>query len=89
MFLVVFVSCLNYNFALFPYFVSVDATAESGRLGRLINHSRNGNCTTKVIGIGGRPHLLLMADQNIKEGTDLLCIQILLKFQTMDSYLCA
>lgn len=46
----------------------MDATAESGRLGRLLNHSRNGNCTTKVLDIDGRPYLLLIADQDIAEG---------------------
>ena len=58
----------------FPLTCSVDATAESGRLGRLINHSRNGNCTTKVLGIGGKPHLLLVADQDICEGDYYFCM---------------
>ena len=51
---------------------SIDATAESGKLGRLLNHSRRGNCMTKVIGMGNRPYLLLVAARDIKVGEELL-----------------
>ena len=51
---------------------SIDATSESGKLGRLLNHSRNGNCHTKVVEIGKRPHLILVASQEIAEGEELL-----------------
>ena len=52
---------------------SVDATAESGKLGRLLNHSKqNGNCRTKVVPIGDRPYLILVAARNITVGEELL-----------------
>ncbi|XP_072163742.1 uncharacterized protein [Diadema setosum] len=50
----------------------VDATIESGRLGRLLNHSRHGNCCTKLVDIKERPHLILVAKQDIDEGEELL-----------------
>ena len=49
---------------------SIDATAESGRLGRLVNHSRNGNLTTKIISVGSVPHLVLIAKENIEIGEE-------------------
>ena len=51
---------------------SVDATAESSRLGRLVNHSRSGNLAPKVIEIEDRPHLLLVARFDILPGKELL-----------------
>lgn len=52
---------------------SVDATAESDRLGRLVNHSRtSGNLIPKVIEIKDRPHLLLVARSDILPGEELL-----------------
>jgi len=54
------------------FFVSVDATGESGRLGRLLNHSVNGNCATKVISIKDDPYLILVASKQIKPGEELL-----------------
>lgn len=51
---------------------SVDATKESSRMGRLINHSKNGNCQTKLHDINGVPHLILVASRNIDEGEELL-----------------
>ena len=51
---------------------SVDATAESTRLGRLVNHSRGGNLAPKVIEIKDRPHLLLVARSDILPGEELL-----------------
>ncbi|XP_071496880.1 uncharacterized protein [Diadema antillarum] len=50
----------------------VDATRESGRLGRLLNHSRQGNCCTKLIDIKERPHLILVAKQDIEAGEELV-----------------
>lgn len=52
--------------------LSVDATSESGRMGRLINHSRNGNCHTKLHDINGIPHLILVASRDIDKGEELL-----------------
>lgn len=49
---------------------SVDATAESDRLGRLVNHSRNGNLTTKTVVIDNTPHLVLIAKEDIQPGEE-------------------
>jgi len=49
----------------------VDATPESSRLGRLVNHSRNGNLQTKIIEIQGKPHLVLLAKEDIHVGDEL------------------
>lgn len=51
---------------------SVDATAESGKLGRLINHSRNGNLLTKTVLVDGLPRLALLAKTDIRAGQELL-----------------
>lgn len=49
----------------------IDATAETGRLGRLLNHSRNGNLCTKTIEVEGIPRLILLAKDNIEPGSEL------------------
>lgn len=49
----------------------IDATAESGKLGRLVNHSRNGNLVTKVVVVKNRPHLVLIAKDNIELNEEL------------------
>ncbi|XP_055857425.1 histone-lysine N-methyltransferase PR-Set7 isoform X2 [Episyrphus balteatus] len=49
----------------------IDATAESGKLGRLVNHSRNGNLITKVVVVKNRPHLVLIAKDDIEPGEEL------------------
>lgn len=48
----------------------MDATAESGRLGRLVNHSRNGNLATRTISLDGKPHLVLIAKDDIAIGEE-------------------
>lgn len=48
----------------------IDATAESGKLGRLVNHSRNGNLMTKTVSLNNRPHLVLLAKEDIAEGVE-------------------
>jgi len=53
-------------------FGSVDATAESGRLGRLVNHSRWGNLHPRTVEVKGRPRLVLVAKQHIPQGEELL-----------------
>lgn len=55
----------------FIVIVSIDATSETGNLGRLVNHSRNGNLSTKIVTYKGRPHLVLLAKEDIKEGEEL------------------
>lgn len=51
---------------------SVDATKETDRLGRLINHSKTGNCQTKLHPIDGTPHLILVASKDIAADEELL-----------------
>lgn len=58
----------DYSFTFFFY--SIDATAETGKLGRLVNHSRNGNLVTKIVTYKNRPHLVLIAKEDIKEGEE-------------------
>lgn len=48
----------------------IDATAESGKLGRLVNHSRNGNLMTKTVLVNRVPHLVLLAKEDIPEGVE-------------------
>lgn len=51
----------------------IDATSESGRFGRLLNHSRlTPNCATKVVMLGDTPRLILVAKSDIQAGTELL-----------------
>ena len=54
-----------------PMCFSVDATAESGRMGRLLNHSRNGNLMTKTIEVNETPRLVLLAKEDIVPGCEL------------------
>ncbi|EDV41481.1 uncharacterized protein Dana_GF17507 [Drosophila ananassae] len=49
----------------------IDATVDTGKLGRLINHSRAGNLMTKVVVIKQRPHLVLLAKDDIEPGEEL------------------
>lgn len=64
--------CYMYYFQYLCKTYCVDATKETGRLGRLINHSKNGNCQTKLHDINGVPHLILVASRDIDEGEELL-----------------
>uniref|UniRef100_A0A3Q3WGL8 [histone H4]-lysine(20) N-methyltransferase n=1 Tax=Mola mola TaxID=94237 RepID=A0A3Q3WGL8_MOLML len=64
--------CYMYYFQYLCKTYCVDATRETGRMGRLINHSKNGNCQTKLHDINGVPHLILIASRNIDEGEELL-----------------
>ena len=51
----------------------IDATAESGRYGRLVNHSMKiPNCVTEVVMLGTEPRLILVAKQDIEPNTELL-----------------
>lgn len=52
-------------------FYSIDATAESTRLGRLVNHSRFGNLGPKVIEVSALPRIVLIAKTDIKRGEEL------------------
>ncbi|KAJ8263699.1 hypothetical protein COCON_G00161560 [Conger conger] len=64
--------CYMYYFQYHNKTYCVDATKETERVGRLINHSKNGNCQTKLHGIDGRPHLILVASRDIEKGEELL-----------------
>ncbi|XP_067329348.1 N-lysine methyltransferase KMT5A isoform X2 [Anolis sagrei] len=64
--------CYMYYFQYLTKTYCVDATKETSRLGRLINHSKCGNCQTKLHDINGVPHLILVASRDIKAGEELL-----------------
>lgn len=49
----------------------MDATEETGKLGRLVNHSRNGNLVTRAVCVDGAPRLVLLAKNHIKAGEEL------------------
>lgn len=66
------VDFFNFLLSLFQL-VSVDATKESGRLGRLLNHSRTeANCVTRLVSIKDRPYLILETNRDVKVGEELL-----------------
>ena len=53
-------------------FHSIDATKESGRLGRLVNHSKTyPTAAMKLIEVDG---LYLFANQNIPKGAEILYV---------------
>ncbi|XP_077318044.1 N-lysine methyltransferase KMT5A isoform X2 [Lithobates pipiens] len=64
--------CYMYYFQYLNKTYCVDATKETNRLGRLINHSKSGNCHTKLHNINDVPHLILVASRDIKAGEELL-----------------
>ncbi|XP_067293694.1 lysine methyltransferase 5Ab [Pseudorasbora parva] len=64
--------CYMYYFRYHDKTYCVDATKETSRLGRLINHSKNGNLQTKLHDINGTPHLIFLASRDIKEHEELL-----------------
>ncbi|CAL1682147.1 unnamed protein product [Lasius platythorax] len=48
----------------------VDATAETNKLGRLVNHSRNGNLIARIVEVSSTPHLVLTAKEDIPIGVE-------------------
>ena len=67
-----FLHC-NLALLIISFCFSIDATAESGRLGRLVNHSRvKPNLQTKVVIVNDIPRLILVAKKEIEPGTELL-----------------
>ncbi|XP_074030195.1 LIM domain kinase 1 isoform X2 [Leptinotarsa decemlineata] len=64
--------CYMYYFKYNDQQYCIDATAESGKLGRLVNHSRNGNLTTKTVMVDNKPRLVLLAKDSIKIGDEVL-----------------
>ena len=66
------VGCYMYFFEFKGKKYCIDATAESGRLGRLLNHSKaNNNCYTKLYEIDAQPALAILAARDIKSGEEL------------------
>ena len=52
--------------------LSIDATKDNGRLGRLVNHSKKSpNVVTKVLEVDGHPYLCLMAARDVEVGEEL------------------
>uniref|UniRef100_A0A3P8UGD2 [histone H4]-lysine(20) N-methyltransferase n=1 Tax=Amphiprion percula TaxID=161767 RepID=A0A3P8UGD2_AMPPE len=64
--------CYMYYFQYQSKTYCVDATKETSRLGRLINHSKTGNCQTRLHPIDGIPHLILVASKDIEAEEELL-----------------
>ncbi|KAM4578762.1 lysine methyltransferase 5Ab isoform 2-T2 [Fundulus diaphanus] len=64
--------CYMYYFQYQSKAYCIDATRETGRLGRLVNHSKNGNCQTRLHPIDGTPRLILVASRDIKADEELL-----------------
>ncbi|KAL0979382.1 hypothetical protein UPYG_G00184350 [Umbra pygmaea] len=64
--------CYMYYFHYLSKTYCVDATKESTRLGRLLNHSKTGNCQTRLHDIDGTPHLILVASRDIEAEEELL-----------------
>ncbi|KAI4878945.1 hypothetical protein NFI96_014453 [Prochilodus magdalenae] len=64
--------CYMYYFNYLNNKYCVDATKETVRLGRLINHSKNGNCQTRIHDLNGTPHLIFVAARDIKAEEELL-----------------
>ncbi|KAK0150957.1 N-lysine methyltransferase KMT5A [Merluccius polli] len=64
--------CYMYYFQYQSKTYCVDATRETTRLGRLINHSKTGNCQTRLHDIDGKPHLILVASRDIDAEEELL-----------------
>jgi histone-lysine N-methyltransferase SETD8 len=62
--------CYMYYFKHNDQQYCVDATAETGRLGRLVNHSRNGNLLTRTVSVDNKPRLVLIAKDDIKAGDE-------------------
>ena len=58
--------CYSYYFWFQDTSYCIDATEESPYLGRLINHSLNGNLVPKVVEVKGRPRLVFFAKDQIK-----------------------
>lgn len=65
--------CYMYYFQFKNKKYCIDATAESGKLGRLLNHSKtNSNCHTKLVDVKGKPYLIIVASRDINQGEELL-----------------
>lgn len=63
--------CYMYYFKYKGQQYCIDATEENGTLGRLVNHSRNGNLVTRTVCVDNTPRLVLIAKNHIKIGEEL------------------
>jgi histone-lysine N-methyltransferase SETD8 len=65
--------CYMYYFEWNKQKLCLDATIPSGRIGRLINHSRKSpNCRTKLFVLNNKPHLIFLALRDIMPNEELL-----------------
>lgn len=65
--------CYMYYFTFKNNKFCIDATKESDRLGRLLNHSRtDANCATRLVSIKDKPYLILETIRDVKAGQELL-----------------
>lgn len=62
--------CYMYYFQHHNQQYCVDATAETNKLGRLVNHSRNGNLIARIVEVNSTPHLVLTAKEDIPIGVE-------------------
>ena len=54
-------------------YFSVDATKETGHVGRLVNHSkRDANAIPKVYEVNNKPEIWLLASRDIMPGEEIL-----------------
>ncbi|CAF0834099.1 unnamed protein product [Brachionus calyciflorus] len=67
------IGCYMYFFEYKSKIYCIDATAETDRLGRLLNHSKTeGNCRSQLFEINSKPHLILIAARDIQPGEEML-----------------
>lgn len=65
------IGCYMYYFKCKNKQYCIDATKETDRLGRLVNHSKKGNLRTRTFLIEDLPHLILFANKDIEAGEEL------------------
>lgn len=66
------IGCYMYFFEYKSKAYCIDATSESNRLGRLLNHSKlDGNCQAKLFETDARPHIILVASRDISAGEEM------------------
>jgi [histone H4]-lysine20 N-methyltransferase SETD8 len=65
--------CFMFYFKYLDRLWCVDATIETGNLGRLVNHSRdNHNVVPQIVEVNNQPHLVLIADRKIDTDTEIV-----------------
>lgn len=66
------IGCYMYFFEYKSKQLCIDATSETDRLGRLLNHSKlDGNCQAKLFETSARPYIILVAVRDIHAGEEL------------------